>query len=339
MTSPCTTPEFGDTLFEDILWRTSTDVEALDSLFLEGVNPGPSTDFGVDNEVHPEDNSNVDTEKLLLAYLSSESLDSVPIDGPSRNTSSLSQDVESFPNTSGWELAPILPSQTPDITSLFTPDWFETEQQIHPIASSSYLETVTSYDSLTLTTSTSSLSNLPPSHATPSSSNSTDLEAEPSSFSTEDARWAAVLSRDHLANNHFLYCVLSTSIFCRPTCPSRRPSRDNVAFVLTPLQAHALGCRPCKRCDPEGGADPTVKRQEEIVDKLKVALLREAPTSSDGGRMREVGAGDSRVTVKKVAEEIGVSMWHLNRLFKKIVGCPPQTWARDQKKTKKKVVR
>lgn len=51
MTSPCTTPEFGDTLFEDILWRTSTDVEALDSLFLEGVNPGPSTDFGVDNEV------------------------------------------------------------------------------------------------------------------------------------------------------------------------------------------------------------------------------------------------------------------------------------------------
>lgn len=74
------------------------------------------------------------------------------------------------------------------------------------------------------------------------------------------------------------------------------------------------------------------------MEKLKAALLGEAG-NNDGGTVREVRAGDSKVTVKKFAEEIGVSMWHLNRLFKKIVGCPPQAWARDQKKAKHKVVR
>lgn len=74
------------------------------------------------------------------------------------------------------------------------------------------------------------------------------------------------------------------------------------------------------------------------MERLKSALLGEV-TDKDGGETREAGARDSKVTVKKVAEEIGVSMWHLNRLFKKLVGCPPQTWARDQKKTKRTYVR
>lgn len=77
-----------------------------------------------------------------------------------------------------------------------------------------------------------------------------------------------------------------------------------------------------------------MKRQAEIVEKLKSALLEEV-SNSEGGRTRETRGLDSKVTVKKVAEEIGVSMWHLNRLFKKLVGCPPQAWARDQKRIKR----
>lgn len=67
------------------------------------------------------------------------------------------------------------------------------------------------------------------------------------------------------------------------------------------------------------------------MEKLKSALLGESKARGMGGDQTKV----SKVTVKKVAKEIGVSMWHLNRLFKKIVGCPPQAWAQEQKRQKR----
>lgn len=152
-----------------------------------------------------------------------------------------------------------------------------------------------------------------PASAGPSSSSTNTAS---SLFSTDDQRWEAVVSRDPRAEGHFLYCVLSTGIFCRPICPSRRPNRANVIFATTTADAIARGCRPCKRCKPEESTDPTEKRQSEAVERLRRALL--------GGE----GADLEKVTVKNVAKEMGVSMWHLNRTFKKRVGCSPAAWAR-----------
>lgn len=155
------------------------------------------------------------------------------------------------------------------------------------------------------------------------SNDSMDPTGKMQFFLTDEARWEAVLSRDIKANDAFLYCVLSTSIFCRPICSSRRPMRCNVSFAMTVDEARAMGYRPCKRCKPEEHVDPTQKRQNDAVEQLKRALMENASESSPSLR---------KVTVKETAERLGISMWHLNRLFKRVVGSPPQLWAQSQVK-------
>lgn len=66
-----------------------------------------------------------------------------------------------------------------------------------------------------------------------------------------DALWRAVLSRDRAADGLFVYAVRSTGIFCRPSCPSRRPRRENVEFFPATVMAVEAGFRPCQRCRPE----------------------------------------------------------------------------------------
>ena len=75
-----------------------------------------------------------------------------------------------------------------------------------------------------------------------------------------------------------------------------------------------------------------------LRDFVDVELLKLRPSAEDaatGGSGAVAGSKDGKVTVKKIAEEMGISMWHLNRLFKKIVGCPPQQWAQEQRKRKR----
>ena len=66
--------------------------------------------------------------------------------------------------------------------------------------------------------------------------------------------WRAVVQRDRNYDGRFVYAVSSTRIFCRPSCSSRRPNRDNVRFFETADQAQKAGYRACKRCKPTGKA-------------------------------------------------------------------------------------
>ena len=66
----------------------------------------------------------------------------------------------------------------------------------------------------------------------------------------DQTRWQAVLRRDPRADGLFCYGVSSTGIYCRPTCPARRPARRNVRFFATPEEAEEAGFRPCRRCTP-----------------------------------------------------------------------------------------
>ncbi len=68
----------------------------------------------------------------------------------------------------------------------------------------------------------------------------------------DDTRWTQVLTRAVEADGRFVYAVQSTGVFCRPTCPSRRPRRDRVRFFDLPLQAEHAGYRACLRCAPQG---------------------------------------------------------------------------------------
>lgn len=72
-------------------------------------------------------------------------------------------------------------------------------------------------------------------------------------YGSDDAKWQAVAAREKAADGLFWCCVVTTGIYCRPSCAGR-PLRKNVRFAKTPDAARALGFRACKRCRPDDAA-------------------------------------------------------------------------------------
>lgn len=122
----------------------------------------------------------------------------------------------------------------------------------------------------------------------------------------EATAWAAVASRDRSRDGQFVYGVTSTRIFCRPSCPSRRPRRDRVRFFPDSTLARAAGFRACKRCRPEGEpSNAAIVRARKYLDQH---------------------AGEP-VRLATLAREAGLSPWHLQRTFKRVTGLSPREYA------------
>src|SRR5919205_2736240 len=71
--------------------------------------------------------------------------------------------------------------------------------------------------------------------------------------------WNAVLARDASRDGSFVFAVRSTGIYCRPSCPARRPRREQVHFFAGPADAERAGFRPCRRCQPRDAVAPEVE--------------------------------------------------------------------------------
>jgi AraC family transcriptional regulator of adaptative response/methylated-DNA-[protein]-cysteine methyltransferase len=124
-----------------------------------------------------------------------------------------------------------------------------------------------------------------------------------------ETAWAAVLARDAGFDGRFVYAVDSTGVYCRPTCPSRRPRRANVRFFAAAAEAEGAGYRPCRRCRPRQGE---ISRQADAVRRACAFLethLEESPTLAD------------------LAQEVGLSPHHLQRTFKAATGLSPKQYA------------
>ena len=122
--------------------------------------------------------------------------------------------------------------------------------------------------------------------------------------SPDDDRWSAVSARDRSADGRFVYAVTTTGVFCRPSCPSRRPARAHVRFFDDGAAACAAGFRACRRCDPEAALAPdarAVARAREWLDRH----LHEP------------------VTLAALAAGIGLSRFHVQRTFKRLTGLSP----------------
>jgi AraC family transcriptional regulator of adaptative response/methylated-DNA-[protein]-cysteine methyltransferase len=123
---------------------------------------------------------------------------------------------------------------------------------------------------------------------------------------TEESRWRAVVMRD--AEASFVYAVRSTGIYCRPTCPSRRPGRDQVSFYALPDAAERDGFRACYRCRPRDAVDAQVELVQHACRYIEERL-------EDG------------VTLAELGKSIGSSPYHLQRVFKQIMGISPRQYA------------
>lgn len=121
--------------------------------------------------------------------------------------------------------------------------------------------------------------------------------------------WSAICTRDRTADEHVVYAVLTTGIYCRPSCPSRRPKRQNVSFHATASAAEAAGFRACLRCDPAGSG--ALDRQiSRIVNACQT--IQEAETPPD---------------LEALAKAEGLSRFHFQRLFRTLTGVTPKIYS------------
>jgi AraC family transcriptional regulator of adaptative response/methylated-DNA-[protein]-cysteine methyltransferase len=127
---------------------------------------------------------------------------------------------------------------------------------------------------------------------------------------SDETAWAAVIARDRTMDGRFVTGVLTTGIYCRPSCAARHPKRQNVRFFATAEEARAAGLRPCLRCKPD-----EISREAVAIDRaLKLLDAAETPPSLD-----------------ELADAVGYSPHHFHRLFKRAVGVTPADYARSKR--------
>ncbi|MFF2912491.1 bifunctional transcriptional activator/DNA repair enzyme AdaA [Paenibacillus sp. NPDC057934] len=132
-----------------------------------------------------------------------------------------------------------------------------------------------------------------------------------------EEKWQAILSNNSACDGTFFYAVRTTGIFCRPSCKSKAPKRENVAVFAVAGQALAAGFRPCKRCKPTG---------ERLPDAEWVELM----TRYMDNHLAEP------VTLGHLAEVCHGSPYHLHRTFKKVTGTTPVDYLQQQRVAKAK---
>ena len=128
-------------------------------------------------------------------------------------------------------------------------------------------------------------------------------------------RWQQVLARDKSADGQFFYAVKTTRIYCRPGCPSRRPTQRNVEFFPTATAAEQAGFRPCKRCEPNRRA-PQLDPQAPLI-VAAVNYLASRPAES--------------VRLDELARATGASRVTVLRAFRRVLGVSPREYARAQR--------
>ncbi|MGC2195052.1 MAG: bifunctional DNA-binding transcriptional regulator/O6-methylguanine-DNA methyltransferase Ada [Terriglobales bacterium] len=121
--------------------------------------------------------------------------------------------------------------------------------------------------------------------------------------------WEAVVARDASHDGEFFFAVSSTGVYCRPSCPAKRPRRENVTFFRRSEQAEKAGYRACLRCRPKAAAqNPQTEMVKQICRYIEQHL-------------------DEPVTLERLAAAFGQSPFHLQRTFKKALGITPRAYA------------
>lgn len=132
--------------------------------------------------------------------------------------------------------------------------------------------------------------------------------AAPKAVQINARRWQAVVGRDRSLDGTFVFAVSSTGIFCRPSCPAKRPRRENVSFFDHALQAEQAGYRACLRCRPKAvDGNPQSALVRSICRYIEQHI-------------------EGQLTLSLLAKEFRRSPFHLQRTFKSVLGVSPKAY-------------
>jgi len=124
-----------------------------------------------------------------------------------------------------------------------------------------------------------------------------------------DPRWDAVIARESARDGQFVFAVLSTGVYCRPSCPARRPRRENVEFFSKPEHAERAGYRACLRCRPKSLSGNSETDMVKAICRYIEQHL------------------DEPVTLNRLSKEFHQSPFHLQRRFKAVLAITPREYA------------
>jgi AraC family transcriptional regulator, regulatory protein of adaptative response / methylphosphotriester-DNA alkyltransferase methyltransferase len=133
--------------------------------------------------------------------------------------------------------------------------------------------------------------------------------------SMTNEQWSAIIFNDAFYDNKFYYGVNTTGIFCRPSCKSRPPKRQNVKIFLDPKQALAENFRPCKRCKPTDQKLPAEEWVEQVAEYIDTNFK-------------------DHLTLQILADLFHGSPFHLQRTFKKVKRITPAEYIQDTRISK-----
>jgi len=130
--------------------------------------------------------------------------------------------------------------------------------------------------------------------------------------------WQAVQTRDRGADGAFVYAVRSTGIYCRPSCPSRKPGREQVVFFPLPEAAEQKGFRACQRCRPRASRlrDPRSEAVAVVCRQIETHIRNEGDDE-----------GKSRLTLSTLSAGAGMGPHQLERAFRRVMGITPRQYA------------
>jgi AraC family transcriptional regulator, regulatory protein of adaptative response / methylated-DNA-[protein]-cysteine methyltransferase len=127
--------------------------------------------------------------------------------------------------------------------------------------------------------------------------------------SAGDRRWEAVVARDRSVDGTFYYSVKTTGVYCRPSCGSRLPRRENVRFHRSAADAERAGYRPCRRCKPN---QPPIEQTHAARVAEICRLIESAPETP---------------SLASLSKRAGLSSYYFHRVFKAVTGVTPKAYA------------
>jgi AraC family transcriptional regulator of adaptative response/methylated-DNA-[protein]-cysteine methyltransferase len=141
-----------------------------------------------------------------------------------------------------------------------------------------------------------------------SNANLQQLQKNQQGLAKDSEKWKAVVERDETKDGLFVIAVRSTGIYCKPSCPARHPNPEQVVFFSQPDEAEKSGFRACKRCNPRDATPSARAKLIEQTCKYVEANL------------------DEKLTLLNLSHQAGLSPFHFQRTFKRILGISPRQY-------------